>query len=827
MNELIECLSGLQGRIGTCVCLGVGSPGAALGLAALLPVRLVLADGEPLVAEALREQAAAWPGAEVHGVTLAPTVGSVDWHRYNLPAFNGLRDATALARYFPRLKAAGTTRVEAVNVGRWLASLGVTPAAADRSNLLVLALPGQERALLEAIPADTLELFDVVAFEGCTDPGYGGDSTPDVLVTVLRERGYACVGKTEGQALWSAAVTRLDRREAHLSKLERRIRELDEELLRVHREASDRINALQSAQAQAGHLAAERQLQVEQLTLARAAAEQAALERQAQLESLGHAKAAAEDRAAELQAQVQQQAEARAAAEQAAQARQAQVESVEQAREAAANRAAELQAQVHQQVEARAAADQAAQALQAQVGTLVQARATAESRAAELQAQVQQQSEARAAAEHAAQALLAQVESLEQARATAESRAAELQAQVQQQSEARAAAEHAAQALLAQIESLEQARAAAESRAAELKAQVQQQSEARAAAEHAAQALLAQVESLEQARAAAESRAAELQAQVQQQSEARAEAERAAQALLAQVESLEQARAAAESRAAELRAQVQKLCEAKALAEAQRDEETKWHHENSRWARGLKAELEAFQAAAEGRAAELQAQVAQHAEARIAAERRATQLEAQVQQLGEAKATAEAQRDEERKWHHENARWARGLKTELEALQAAHASLRAQADRVAADAASGEGGRHTIAEELTRTRRAFDIAVRTHALREGDLRDLQERYARLSCEHQETRELLSRLAQRLMVAQDYFRRLALPDGAVPHGAGRAPIEPVDALGPVELPDTNVPAKPKAASRRRKKAVVADTGPAGERVPPAYQPRARP
>jgi chromosome segregation ATPase len=785
MNELIECLSGLQGRIGTCVCLGVGSPGAALGLAALLPVRLVLADGEPLVAEALREQAAAWPGAEVHGVTLAPTVGSVDWHRYNLPAFNGLRDATALARYFPRLKAAGTTRVEAVNVGRWLASLGVTPAAADRSNLLVLALPGQERALLEAIPADTLELFDVVAFEGCTDPGYGGDSTPDVLVTVLRERGYACVGKTEGQALWSAAVTRLDRREAHLSKLERRIRELDEELLRVHREASDRINALQSAQAQAGHLAAERQLQVEQLTLARAAAEQAALERQAQLESLGHAKAAAEDRAAELQAQVQQQAEARAAAEQAAQARQAQVESVEQAREAAANRAAELQAQVHQQVEARAAADQAAQALQAQVGTLVQARATAESRAAELQAQVQQQSEARAAAEHAAQALLAQ------------------------------------------IESLEQARAAAESRAAELKAQVQQQSEARAAAEHAAQALLAQVESLEQARAAAESRAAELQAQVQQQSEARAEAERAAQALLAQVESLEQARAAAESRAAELRAQVQKLCEAKALAEAQRDEETKWHHENSRWARGLKAELEAFQAAAEGRAAELQAQVAQHAEARIAAERRATQLEAQVQQLGEAKATAEAQRDEERKWHHENARWARGLKTELEALQAAHASLRAQADRVAADAASGEGGRHTIAEELTRTRRAFDIAVRTHALREGDLRDLQERYARLSCEHQETRELLSRLAQRLMVAQDYFRRLALPDGAVPHGAGRAPIEPVDALGPVELPDTNVPAKPKAASRRRKKAVVADTGPAGERVPPAYQPRARP
>jgi hypothetical protein len=67
-----------------------------------------------------------------------------------------------------------------------------------------------------------------------------------------------------------------------------------------------------------------------------------------------------------------------------------------------------------------------------------------------------------------------------------------------------------------------------------------------------------------------------------------------------------------------------------------------------------------------------------------------------------------------------------------------------------------------LQEELRDARRALNVAVRTQALRENDLRELQVRYGRLLQEHDASQNLLAKLAERLTAAQQYFAQLAPP-----------------------------------------------------------------
>jgi chromosome segregation ATPase len=99
---------------------------------------------------------------------------------------------------------------------------------------------------------------------------------------------------------------------------------------------------------------------------------------------------------------------------------------------------------------------------------------------------------------------------------------------------------------------------------------------------------------------------------------------------------------------------------------------------------------------------------------------------------------------------------------------------------------------HRLETELRDARSALNSAVRTQALRENDLRELQGRYAAVQREQEASQELLTRLAERLAVAQRYFEKLAMVSGPDTLTA--------DAKAPLVVP-TSV-AKPKARSPRR-------------------------
>src|SRR5262249_43679531 len=97
---------------------------------------------------------------ELLGCAIAPTAGPMTWYRYNVRALNGLQPAVGLEEIFPRLRLLATATVETTSLVELLLSLEPDPAA---NNLLVLDVPGQEKALLKSLPVHVLAAFRWIA----------------------------------------------------------------------------------------------------------------------------------------------------------------------------------------------------------------------------------------------------------------------------------------------------------------------------------------------------------------------------------------------------------------------------------------------------------------------------------------------------------------------------------------------------------------------------------------------------------------------------------------------------------------------------------------
>ncbi len=189
---------------------------------------------------------------------------------------------------------------------------------------------------------------------------------------------------------------------------------------------------------------------------------------------------------------------------------------------------------------------------------------------------------------------------------------------------------------------------------------------------------------------------------------------------------------------------------------AERDEERRWHHDNAKWAHGLKAEgqrlgtelaglreqLDEARRGAEAAAQEqarlqalVEAQQGQLADLATAAEAASQERQRLQQQL----AAVAAERDQERAWHHDNATWAQTLKLEGERLAAELAGLGRQLDdaRGLAETAGLEQARlQALADELHRQRAELTAAVET-AAREQQL--LQQQLASALAERDQER----------------------------------------------------------------------------------------
>lgn len=229
MTPLFQGLAHWTGQaIGMVVHVGAGD-GEVLDIyATLVPKHVLLIEGDADAAAELRAQTRHLPWAEVRDLVVAPTAGTVSWHRYSLRMLNGpLEPPLGLQAFYPRLRPLGRAEVSAVGFADLLAGLPArTPD--DGVRLLVLNVPGQEGALLEVLSRPQLQSFDGVVLRGCSvDAPDVGAVTPRAIEQLVL-RGFRRVESlVDAEPLWPVHVLSFDVASADLQEARDRLQAME------------------------------------------------------------------------------------------------------------------------------------------------------------------------------------------------------------------------------------------------------------------------------------------------------------------------------------------------------------------------------------------------------------------------------------------------------------------------------------------------------------------------------------------------------------------------------------------------------------------------
>jgi hypothetical protein len=263
MNDLCDRIrQSIAGPVGTWVHIGAGG-GAVAALSAASPSRMVLVEGDEESLTALRVEAAAEPRAEVHGIVLAASAGELAWHRHSLPALNGPIDRRDMTSRYPRLAWLGSRPVRATAMAEWLAAIVETlPAGED--HVLALDVPGQEDALLNAVPAELLQRFATVGLRVSSGAADVAARTTQGARDRLLTLGFRPVdGSGSADALWPVHVLRLDREAAERQRLQQTLALAEaahkEQLRLVQSQLADATSTAREAQARLAELEQARQ----------------------------------------------------------------------------------------------------------------------------------------------------------------------------------------------------------------------------------------------------------------------------------------------------------------------------------------------------------------------------------------------------------------------------------------------------------------------------------------------------------------------------------------------------------------------------------------
>jgi len=311
MKALIDSIGrGLRHPAGTVVHVGAGTGAVIEDYRSLNPTRLLLLEGDPDSAVALREHAVAEPVVEVFGDVVARRDMSLHWYRYTLASVNGPVDRGDLVRFYPRLRLLGTQPLKAVAFDRWLAQ-AVGELDDEHSHVLVMDVPGQEAALLQALPQTLLGRFEAVVLKGCAPPAPDGVAPAAFAAARLRERNFEALGGSDdADPLWPVSAWRFDVQGAELKRLRACVARLEEQQQQADRAMQERDAALSAAHgalAAAEKLAADRAAAIE--TLQKRLGEQ----QLAADASADEAEAAAGEREHQLQAAQRERDEAQTA----------------------------------------------------------------------------------------------------------------------------------------------------------------------------------------------------------------------------------------------------------------------------------------------------------------------------------------------------------------------------------------------------------------------------------------------------------------------------------------------------------------------------------
>lgn len=229
MTPIFDLLSRWPGGCpATIVHLGAGRGTELEDYAKLSPGRVVLVEGDADTAVDLRANAKAHRWAEVHAVVVAPQSAELAWHRFNVSALNGPVEPTGLSEFYPRLRATDMTHAHAVSLSDFLQGLELPD---QGEHLLVVDLPGQEKALLASLPQALLSRFAGIVLRGCgvKTPGLG--DAVETMARQLQSRYFKPIAATADiEPLWPVHLLVFDGGAQERDRLQAHVQTLNEEL---------------------------------------------------------------------------------------------------------------------------------------------------------------------------------------------------------------------------------------------------------------------------------------------------------------------------------------------------------------------------------------------------------------------------------------------------------------------------------------------------------------------------------------------------------------------------------------------------------------------
>lgn len=256
--------------------------------------RLVLIEGDPETAEELRTHPRLPDNAEVLEQVIAAEGGAVEWHRYNLPALNGVLAPAGLRTLYPRLKMLNRERANASAVEDVLKQVGV---CSGGSNLLFLDVPGIEAALLASVPDQLLQSFAWIAVRGCQAACHEGGAPIDAVRSGLYERCFSIeLVDAETDPNWPVLLLRRDEAQRENQRLRANAEQLsaaldaataevsatEAKLAQVSRERDEQMRLLSGQSAAIRELNEERDAQIKRLAELQARADELLLQRDEQ-----------------------------------------------------------------------------------------------------------------------------------------------------------------------------------------------------------------------------------------------------------------------------------------------------------------------------------------------------------------------------------------------------------------------------------------------------------------------------------------------------------------------------------------------------------------
>ncbi len=257
MNSAVAIQAMLQhatpGAGSTFLHLGAGSGAVLSQYGQLSPSKVVLVEGDPLTADALKRRARRFPWAQV--VAEAATTGctNLHWYRYNVPVLNGPIEADSLGTHYPRLRRQGVASVPGTPLSLLLREVHAGARSTEKVGLL-LDIPGQEGALLESL-GSTLAELSIVVLRRCTLTLPGAAGWPELQELMARHSFEPLGQEVDDGPLWRIATFGPNPHRREIAKLRLEVDELaatlsrrDAELLELQDAAENRTPPAQPDQ---------------------------------------------------------------------------------------------------------------------------------------------------------------------------------------------------------------------------------------------------------------------------------------------------------------------------------------------------------------------------------------------------------------------------------------------------------------------------------------------------------------------------------------------------------------------------------------------------